>query len=166
MNRIVILMGSKADLEHCNKMATLIEKMGVQYEMHIASAQKTPKKVLEILGRYEYENVVYITVAGRSNALSGFADANTSNPVIACPPPSDKFGGMDILSTIRMPGGVAPMLVLEPEAAVVAAVKILSFADTLLKKKIVEFQESLKNEIEKCEAELQDSLRKKRADKK
>jgi len=60
-------------------------------------------------------------VAGRSNALSGFLDAQVTAPVIACPPASEAFGGMDILSSLRMPRGVAPLVVLEPENAALAA---------------------------------------------
>ena len=58
----------------------------MDYEFRVASAHKTPQKVLEILKEFEAEKVVYVTVAGRSNALSAFVDANTSKPVIACPP--------------------------------------------------------------------------------
>jgi phosphoribosylcarboxyaminoimidazole (NCAIR) mutase len=52
-------------------------------------------------------------------------DANVAAPVIACPPYSDAFGGGDIFSTIRMPSGVAPALVLEPANAALLAAKIL-----------------------------------------
>ena len=72
---------------------------------------------------------VYITVAGRSNALSGFVDAQVRAPVIACPPSSSSFGGADIYSSLRMPGGVAPAVVLEPSGAALLAAKILALAD-------------------------------------
>ncbi len=132
----VIIMGSKSDLEHSKKIAKSIEEFGVETELMIASAHKTPLKVLEILKKNEKENVVYITVAGRSNPLSGFVDANTSKPVIACPPYSEKFGGLDILSSIRMPSGVAPMFVLEPEGARLSALKILALSSKKLENKI------------------------------
>ena len=72
---------------------------------------------------------MYITVAGRSNALSGFADANVVSPVIICPPYSSTFNGADLFSSIRMPSGVCPMLVLDPENAGLAAAKILALND-------------------------------------
>ena len=72
---------------------------------------------------------MYITVAGRSNALSGFADANVCSPVIICPPYSSTFSGADLFSSIRMPSGVCPMLVLDPENAGLAAAKILALND-------------------------------------
>ena len=72
---------------------------------------------------------VYITVAGRSNALSGFVDGAVSAPVIACPPPSEAFGGADIFSSLRMPSGIAPAVVLEPANAALLAAKILGLVD-------------------------------------
>ena len=148
-------MGSKGDLEHSQKIAGMIKKMGVECVMRIASAHKVPLKALDIVKQYENEDTVFITVAGRSNALSGFVDANTARPVIACPPYSDKFGGNDLYSTLRMPSGVCPMLVLEPEEAGLAALKILALNNKQLAAKIQEYQKSKKNEIEKADSELQ-----------
>ncbi len=148
----VILMGSKSDLEFSNRIAKVLEEFGVGYVMRIASAHKTPEKVLEILR--EYDDAVFITVAGRSNALSGFVDANTVNPVIACPPYSSKFSGMDILSSLRMPSGVAPLVVLEPENAALAAVKILAMKDRSLREKIRDYQEKKKREVLEADEEI------------
>ncbi|MBI5778480.1 MAG: AIR carboxylase family protein [Planctomycetes bacterium] len=154
MSSVIIIMGSKGDLEHSQKIAGMVKKMGVECAMRIASAHKVPLKALDIVKQYENEEVVFITVAGRSNALSGFVDANTPRPVIACPPYSDKFGGKDIFSTIRMPSGVCPMLVLEPEEAGLAAMKILALNNKTLTKKIEDYQKSKKDEIEKADKEL------------
>jgi len=148
-------MGSKADLEHAKKILAPIKKMSVECVIRIASAHKVPLKALDILKEYEKDEAVYITVAGRSNALSGFVDANTEKPVIACPPYSEKFGGNDIYSTIRMPSGVCPMLVLEPEEAGLAALKILALKDKALVKKIKDFQQTKKDDLEKDDKELQ-----------
>lgn len=157
MSQVVILMGSKSDFEFASKIGKALEKFGVEFRYRVASAHKTPEKVLEIIKEYEDKNAVFITVAGRSNALSGFVDANTSNPVIACPPYSDKFAGMDIFSSLRMPSGVAPMVVLEPENAALAAVKILAMQDSDLKKKIAEYQKEMKKKIEEADEELNKS---------
>jgi 5-(carboxyamino)imidazole ribonucleotide mutase/phosphoribosylaminoimidazole-succinocarboxamide synthase len=72
---------------------------------------------------------VYITAAGRSNALSGFTDGAVGAPVIACPPVSDLFNGSDIYSSLRMPSGIAPAVVLEPANAGLLAAKILGLVD-------------------------------------
>ncbi|MEO0255355.1 MAG: 5-(carboxyamino)imidazole ribonucleotide mutase [candidate division WOR-3 bacterium] len=152
--KVVIIMGSKQDLEHSKKIAEKLKEFEVECVLRIASAHKTPLKVLEILKEYENEDAVFITVAGRSNALSGFVDANTTKPCIACPPYSDKFSGFDIFSTLRMPSGVAPLTVLEPEGAALSALKILALKDKNLEKKIKEYQEKIKNEIENSDKEL------------
>jgi phosphoribosylaminoimidazole carboxylase PurE protein len=93
---------------------------------------------------------VYITVAGRSNALSGFVDAAVRAPVIACPPPSDSFGGADIYSSLRMPSAVAPALVLEPANAALLAAKILGLADGQVYQAVIAYQQ------EQAERVLQD----------
>ena len=104
--------------------------------------------LLDLLDRYEQDGQprVYITVAGRSNALSGVVDANSRHPVIACPPYGERFGGMDLLSSVRMPGGVAPMLVLEPEGAALAAAKILAMGDPALAQRIAAWQVELREQ--------------------
>ena len=129
--QVIILLGSKSDREHQMAIARGLDRFGVTHETRIASAHRVTRYLLDMLEGYERERQprVYITVAGRSNALSGVVDANTRHPVIACPPYSERFGGMDLLSTVRMPGGVAPLLVLEPEGAALAAAKILAIGD-------------------------------------
>ena len=145
-------MGSKADLEFVRKIADYLKEFELEYEMRVASAHKTPEKVLEIIK--EYDKAVFITVAGRSNALSGFVDANTLNPVIACPPYSDKFAGADIFSSLRMPSGVAPMVVTEPENAALAAAKIIALYDEKVKKKVGEYQMKKKREVQEADEEV------------
>ncbi len=151
---VIIIMGSKADLEHSKRIAKVIEEFGIKCVMRIGSAHKVPLKVLEIIKEYEKENAVFITVAGRSNALSGFVDAQTTRPVIACPPYSEKFSGADIFSTLRMPSGVCPMTVIEPEEAGLAAIKILALADRNLEAKIKSYHEQKKKELEKVDEEV------------
>ncbi|MGC8827864.1 MAG: AIR carboxylase family protein [Anaerolineae bacterium] len=127
MADVVIIMGSKSDLPHAEKAAEALQKFGITYEMRVASAHKSPAYLLEMLAGYEAQGEprLYITIAGRSNALSGMVDAAVSVPVIACPPYSVRFAGADIFSSLRMPSGVAPALVLEPDGAALLAAKIL-----------------------------------------
>lgn len=128
---VPIIMGSRADLEHGRQIAAALEELGITAELRVGSAHKTPAHVLDMLQAYEADPrpKVYVTIAGRSNALSGFVDAQVAAPVIACPPPSSAFGGADIYSSLRMPSGVAPAVVLEPAAAALLAAKILALAD-------------------------------------
>ncbi|MBC7131070.1 AIR carboxylase family protein, partial [Candidatus Bathyarchaeota archaeon] len=138
--KVIILMGSKSDLEFSRKIGTYLERFGIEYELRVASAHKTPEKVLEILMENENKHVVYITVAGRSNALSGMVDANTSKPVIACPPYSDKFAGADVFSSLRVPSGIGSVVTIEPEGAAIAAAKILALWNKQLEEQIKAYQ--------------------------
>jgi len=156
--KVIILMGSKTDYEFSRKIADYLEKFGVGYEFRVASAHKTPRKVLEVLKEYEADRVVYITVAGRSNALSGMVDANTAKPVIACPPYSEKFAGADILSSLRVPSGIGSVVTLEPEGAAIAAAKILALTDEKLAKKVVEYQMEKRRKIEEADSELKETV--------
>lgn len=117
--------------------------------MRVASAHKSVRHLLEVLARYEEQggNRVYITVAGRSNALGGLVDASVSAPVITCPPVSDSFGGADIYSSLRMPGGVAPLVVLEPGNAALAAAKILGLGQASLAETVRKEQRENENRI-------------------
>jgi 5-(carboxyamino)imidazole ribonucleotide mutase len=152
--KAVIIMGSERDFEFCREIAKHLKTLGVDFEFRVASAHKTPGKVLEILKEFEGEKVVYVTVAGRSNALSAFVDANTSKPVIACPPYSEKFGGADIYSSLRVPSGIGSVVTVEPEGAAIAAAKILAVGDEKLEKYVKDYQLGKKKEIEKADETL------------
>jgi 5-(carboxyamino)imidazole ribonucleotide mutase len=141
---VVILMGSKVDEEHCRKILDVVQALGVETVLRIGSAHKTPLYVIDMLKEYESDPrpKVYITAAGRSNALSAFVDAQVRSPVISCPPPSEAFGGADIFSSLRMPSGVAPAVVLDPANSALLAAKILGIADPALAERVIEFQKS------------------------
>ena len=140
---VPILMGSRSDLDHAQKIAATLAELGIASKLHIGSAHKTPAHVLEIIAQYEADPrpKVYITIAGRSNALSGFLDAQVTAPVVACPPPSTSFGGADIYSSLRMPSGVAPAVVLEPTGAALLAAKILGLSDAAIKQNVADLQQ-------------------------
>ncbi len=135
---VVILMGSKADMEHCTKISDACKSFGLDTVVRIGSAHKTPEHALSILNEYETDErpKVYITVAGRSNALSGFTDGSVSAPVIACPPPSESFGGADVYSSLRMPSGIAPAVVLEPFNAALLAAKIFGITNAEVREQV------------------------------
>lgn len=150
MGKSIVIMGSERDLDFCREIGKYLRVLGVNYEFRVASAHKTPEKVLEILKEYEEEKIVYVTVAGRSNALSAFVDANTSKPVIACPPYSEKFGGADIYSSLRLPSGIGSLLTIEPEGAAIAVAKILATEDTEMENRVKLYQAKKKKEIEEA----------------
>jgi 5-(carboxyamino)imidazole ribonucleotide mutase len=153
---VIILMGSKADLEHSQKIAEAARSFGLEAVLHIGSAHKTPEHVLLLLRKYEAEARprVYITVAGRSNALSGFTDGSVSAPVIACPPPSEAFGGADVYSSLRMPSGIAPAVVLEPANAALLAAKILGLRDPAVHARVVAFQKKQAEQVTEADKSI------------
>lgn len=157
MSKVVIIMGSKADLDWANQISKVLKNLEVECVSRIASAHKVPLKCYNLIKEYEKENVVFITIAGMSNALSGFTDAQTFCPVIACPPYSDKFGGADVFSSLRMPSGVAPLTVLNPENAALAAAKIIGLSNPKIKERIIQFQDKKRNELEDADQNLQNN---------
>jgi 5-(carboxyamino)imidazole ribonucleotide mutase len=155
MKKVVIIMGSKSDLEWAQRISKTLENFDLESILRIASAHKVPLNCYNLIKEYEKENVVFITIAGMSNALSGFTDAQTHCPVIACPPYSDKFGGNDVFSSLRMPSGVSPLTILSPENAALAAAKIIGLNNKNVRKKVMEFQENKRKELELADSNLQ-----------
>lgn len=153
-DRVVVILGSGSDEEFAKPIWATLEKHNVAYDKRVISAHKRARELLDLLKRDEESNdrVVYITVAGRSNALSGVVDSNTRYIVIACPPYSEKFGGVDIYSSLRMPGGVTPLVILEPENAALAAIKILAYGNPGLYQRVSQYQKEM---VEKNRADDQ-----------
>ena len=148
--KALIVMGSERDLDFSREIAKYLKLLGVSYEFRVASAHKTPENVIEIIKEFENEKVVYVTVAGRSNALSAFIDGNSSKPVIACPPYSEKFGGADIISSLRVPSGIGSTVTIEPEGAAIAVAKIFALVDGAMAENIKNYQDAKKKELEKA----------------
>jgi 5-(carboxyamino)imidazole ribonucleotide mutase/phosphoribosylaminoimidazole-succinocarboxamide synthase len=150
-------MGSKSDLPFVHKITAALDELGIAHEERVASAHKSARYLLDLLAAYEDGRDVgaYITVAGRSNALSGMVDANVTAPVIACPPYSEKFAGADLYSSLRMPSGVAPAVVLEPASAALLAAKVLATADPALRERIAALQRAQTEKLVEADGELQ-----------
>lgn len=126
--KAVLIMGSVSDQHHADKITNVLDTLGVEHEVHAASAHKNPEKVLEIIRSFEKKsNVVFVTIAGRSNALSGFVGANCNKPTLACPPFSDKVDmSINIHSTLQMPSKTPVLTVLDPGNCAIAVHRILS----------------------------------------
>jgi 5-(carboxyamino)imidazole ribonucleotide mutase len=154
--QVIIIMGSKADLAHAQNVAKTLKVLEISYTMRVCSAHKATRRLLEILAESENAGpLVYITIAGRSNALSAVVDANTRYPVIACPPYSDRFAGMDILSSLRLPSGIASPTILEPEGAALLAAKVIALSDVQLGQRVVQYQQRFATELARADEEVQ-----------
>ena len=125
--KTVIIMGSTSDEPHAKKITNKLDEYGITWEQHAASAHKQPLQVLEILtANKDEKDIVYITIAGRSNALSGFVAANCEFPTIGCPPFSDKTDMLvNIHSTLQMPSNTPVLTVLDPGNCALAVKRIL-----------------------------------------
>ena len=124
--KTIIIMGSTSDGPHAKKITDKLDEYNIDWEQHAASAHKEPLKVLDILNANKNKkDVVYITIAGRSNALSGFVAANSEFPTLGCPPFSDKADMLvNIHSTLQMPSNTPVLTVIDPENCALAVKRI------------------------------------------
>ena len=161
----IIFMGSEKDKGQAEKIISFWEKGGmeIEHEARALSAHKFAGKVTEALAEYEkkYDSVVFIAIAGRSNALGPLIAGHSRFPVINCPVLSEKFGFTDLLSSVRMPSNVACSTILEPENAALHAAKILSLNDTALAEKISAYMESARGKIAEADAAIKREFGKK-----
>ena len=146
--KIVVFMGSKRDYDFASRINKFLQKetFGVKCEYVVASAHKTPIKLLDKIEKYEKTggHIVFITVAGLSDALSGVVAGASKYPVIACPPDSEKFGWAKFFSSAVTPQGVAVAYVPRPENAALSAIKTFALFDKDLQKKVEVYMRRLK----------------------
>jgi len=103
---VSILLGSKSDMPIAEKCTKVLDKFGVNYQLRVASAHRSPKFVEEIIHKAEEDGCkVFIAMAGLAAALPGAVAALTTKPVIGVP-----CGGRvpfdSLLSIVQLPPGV------------------------------------------------------------
>ncbi len=126
-------------MPHAERIVAVLSEYGVPHELHIASAHKTPERVIALVDGYNQRKdaVCYITIAGRSNALSAVVAARAVHPVIACPPFKDKADYLvNIHSSLQSPSRVPVLTVVDPSNAARAAVRILALGEQALRETI------------------------------
>ncbi|MCW4020532.1 MAG: AIR carboxylase family protein [Candidatus Bathyarchaeota archaeon] len=151
-------MGSKNDLPFAKKIGDFLRKEGLtaECEYTVSSAHRTPSILLEKLRKNEEsgDNIVYVTVAGLSDALSGFAAGFSSYPVIACPPDINKLGLSKAFSSVMTPRGVPVLLASNPENAALAAAKILGLANPSLRGEVRGYIQKQKEQVVQADREI------------
>jgi len=154
--RVVVILGSEHDYAFASPIKSFLDRFGVGCDIRVASAHKDSERLLRMIEDYEKldDTIVYITVAGLSNALSGLVDFKTRHPVIACPPQSEDLWRIDIFSSLRMPKGVAPLVICDPENAVLAAAKILGESDARLASRVKKYQMEMRLKNEKADLKV------------
>lgn len=158
-----IVMGSDSDLETMGACAEMLEQLGIEYEMRIASAHRSPKKASEYARTAADRGLeILICAAGGAAHLGGVVAAETVLPVIAVPMETGFLSGLDsLLSMVQMPRGipVATMAVGKAGAhnAAIMAAKILALQDDGLRERLEDLKRSLAEGVEKKDARLQET---------
>src|SRR5665809_42559 len=107
MTDVAVLLGSKNDREIALKAVEIFEKLGISYTVNIASAHRTPARVVEIIQKSHEDGVkVFIAIAGLAAHLPGVIASHTVKPVIGVPVNTEMDGIDALLSIAQMPGGI------------------------------------------------------------
>ena len=144
---ICIIMGSESDLKIAEKGIPILKEFGVEFEVRVASAHRTPDLVEEIVKNSKAR--VFIAIAGLAAHLPGVVASLTTKPVIAVPVES-KLDGMDaLLSCVQMPPGIptATVGIDRGDNAALLALEILALSDEELAKKLEKYREKLKEKV-------------------
>ena len=146
-----IVMGSESDLHVMRKAAEILDEFGVNYEMTIVSAHRTPGRLFEYAKTARDRGLeVIIAGAGGAAHLPGMIASITALPVIGVPVKSSSLNGIDsLLSIVQMPKGVPVATVAIDGAANagILAVQILSLKDSSLREKIFQYKGKLEQSV-------------------
>jgi 5-(carboxyamino)imidazole ribonucleotide mutase len=144
---VPVLLGSDKDKDWAAKITGELDKWEIPSVVHVLSAHKVPEKLMQVIEKYNSaeEQIVYVTIAGRSNGLSGVTAGSAVHPVIACPPFADKDDMMvNINSTLQMPSDVPVLTVLDPVNCALAIVRIFALSDADLRGHYMEHLRKIK----------------------
>jgi 5-(carboxyamino)imidazole ribonucleotide mutase len=142
-----VVMGSDSDWSVMSDAAEALKQFGIEYEVEVLSAHRTPEKMIE-WGKAASSRGIKVIIAGAGGAahLPGMLASVTTLPVIGVPVSLSKLDGMDsLLSIVQMPAGipVATVSIGGAKNAGILAARILGTNDSALEKKLVEYGQSL-----------------------
>lgn len=144
---VVIIMGSPSDKDHVKKITTELSSFGIPYKCRVGSVHKTLDHLVKVLGGYQWSQrpLVFITVAGGLDALSGTVDGFLPYPVISAPPE----GQSDTIfaANLRTPEGIAPAYVIRPQNAAIAAAKILGLVRPEVQEHVRRYQKNMRQRV-------------------
>jgi 5-(carboxyamino)imidazole ribonucleotide mutase len=149
--QVSIIMGSDSDLEVMQEVAKCLEEFGVNYEISVVSAHRTPDKLFTYATNTKERGIkVIIAGAGGSAHLPGMTASMTTIPVIGVPIKTKTMDGIDsLLSIVQMPPGVpvATVAINASRNAGLLAVEILAISDKNLEEKLVTYKEKMNKEV-------------------
>ena len=149
MSKVSIIMGSKSDMPVADKAIAILRKFGVQFDIAVASAHRTPRRVEDLVTGSDAD--VFISIAGLSAALPGVVASYTVKPVIGVPV-SGSINIDALFSIVQMTPGipVAAVGMDRGENAAVLALEIIALNDADLKDKLIQYR---KEQAEKVVAD-------------
>ncbi len=160
MRKVMIVAGSTSDEEIIGECVKALNEFGVEFDVVIASAHRSPSYLEEVIRNAEKEGVcIFIAIAGKAAHLPGVIASKTVLPVIGVPAYSQELGGIDaLLSISQMPKYVPVATVSIGKTggynAGILAVSILSICDDELKGKLLAMRKRLEEEIKKQDEEF------------
>jgi len=161
---ISIVMGSDSDLEIMREAAKALEDFGIEYEIDVTSAHRSPDRTAEFARGAAGRGIrVIIAGAGGAAHLAGVIAAHTTLPVIGVPIPSTSLNGMDsLLATVQMPAGipVATVAIGKPGAtnAGILAAQILGVADSAIAQQLEAHKAKLAQSVEEKSRKLKGTI--------
>ncbi len=150
---VCVILGSKSDFDKAKRALSVLNELGVNYDVHVASAHRTPDLVEKIVRETNHE--VFLIFAGLSAALPGFVASLTEKPVIGVPL-SSNVPFDSLLSMVQMPKGV-PIAVVGVDNVVNGAlmcVEILALKNTKLVKRIQDYRKKMREKVLKDNEEV------------
>lgn len=157
-----VVMGSDSDWSVMSDAAQVLKEFGIEYEVEVLSAHRTPEKMIE-WGKSAAARGIKVVIAGAGGAahLPGMLASVTTLPVIGVPVPLSKLDGMDsLLSIVQMPAGipVATVSIGGAKNAGILAARILSTSNDSIQEKLVEYGNSLAALVEEKNNLLQQEI--------
>ena len=151
--KVAIIMGSDSDLPVLRAALDTLREFGIDFEVLIASAHRTPDKVHTFASTARDRGIqVIIAAAGAAAHLPGVVAAYTTLPVIGVPINSTSLGGMDaLLSIAQMPAGipVATMAINGARNAALFAAQIIGVFEPEMKEKLLVHRQKMSEEVER-----------------
>ncbi len=151
--KVAVIMGSDSDFPILKPATELLKDFGIERDVIVASAHRTPDKVREYVLNAQKEGIdAFVVAAGAAAHLAGVVASFTVAPVIGVPINATPMNGMDaLLSTVQMPSGipVATMAVNGAKNAAIFAAEIFAVKDENIRKKLTEYREKMKADVAK-----------------
>lgn len=163
MKKVAVIMGSDSDLPVVEKAIKKLNEFGVETEVHVMSAHRTPVQAAEFSSKAKENGFgAIIAAAGKAAHLAGVLAAHTTLPVIGIPVKSSTLDGLDaLLATVQMPSGipVATVAIDGAENAAILAVQMLALSDESLAKKLDEMKSDMEKAVIAKDKALAESLK-------